>query len=78
MAFSEARYKATRRVNQQNPIDLGCLADNCLCVNLQSAQKIFGGDVKSHMLLFVSKKADNYDDLIAMYKKAAPAFKGKV
>jgi len=47
-------------------------------VNLQSAQKIFGGDVKSHMLLFVSKKADNYDDLIAMYKKAAPTFKGKV
>ena len=47
-------------------------------MNRQSAQKIFGGDVKSHMLMFLSKKAETYDDLIALYKKAAPAFKGKV
>jgi len=43
----------------------------------QSAQKIFGGDVKNHLLLFISRKADNFDATLEDYKVAAKDFKGK-
>merc|ERR1712038_616785 len=44
----------------------------------ETAQKIFGGEVKNHNLLFISKKADNFDATLADYKVAAAEFKGKV
>jgi len=44
----------------------------------QSAQKIFGGEVKNHLLLFISKKADNFDAILADYKVAATDYKGRV
>jgi protein disulfide-isomerase A1 len=43
-----------------------------------SAQKIFGGDVKTHMLLFVSKKADHFEEKLSVFKAVAPEYKGKV
>ena len=42
----------------------------------QSAQKIFGGDVKNHILLFVKK--DGNEDVLEGFSKAAADFKGKV
>jgi hypothetical protein len=39
--------------------------------NHETAQKIFRGLVKSHLLMFVSKKADNYDDIVATAAKLA-------
>ncbi|KAK2179796.1 hypothetical protein NP493_471g01061 [Ridgeia piscesae] len=78
--FDELRNNLYKDITAKNIKDF--ITENQLPTVIEftqeSAQKIFGGDVKSHMLLFVSKKADNYDDLIAMYKKAAPTFKGKV
>lgn len=44
----------------------------------ESASKIFGGEIKSHNLLFLSKKTDNYDELFAKFRKAAEQFKSKV
>ncbi|OQR80269.1 protein disulfide-isomerase-like [Tropilaelaps mercedesae] len=44
----------------------------------ESASKIFGGEVKNHNLLFLSKKADNYDEAFAKFRKAAEQFKSKV
>jgi len=44
----------------------------------ESASKIFGGDVKNHMLLFVSKKADDFQSNFDTFKEVAPNFKGKV
>jgi len=43
-----------------------------------SAAKIFGGDVKNHMLLFVSKKADEFQSHFDTFKQVAQNFKGKV
>ena len=43
----------------------------------QSAQKIFGGEVKTHLLLFtddVNKESDN----MKAYNQTAKLFKGKV
>jgi len=46
--------------------------------NDESAGKIFGGDIKSHLLLFVSKAADNFKDIYDSFSDAAKPFKGKV
>ena len=45
---------------------------------LQTAPKIFGGKIMTHLLLFVSKKADNFDEVLANIKESSKKFKGKV
>lgn len=44
----------------------------------ETAQKIFGGDAKSHLLLFIPKSSAEFDKILADYKAAAKDFKGKV
>ncbi|XP_069785812.1 protein disulfide-isomerase [Narcine bancroftii] len=44
----------------------------------QSAPKIFGGDIKTHMLLFIPKTSPTYEDKLNNFKDAAGSFKGKV
>lgn len=44
----------------------------------ESAQKIFGGEIKNHILLFIKKAADNFESTIDGFKAAAKGFKGKV
>lgn len=44
----------------------------------ETAQKIFGGDIKTHMLLFVSKKSDKFQESYDAFKDVAPEFKGKI
>jgi len=44
----------------------------------EAAPKIFGGDIKSHILLFISKKAENFASTIETFTETAKAFKGKV
>lgn len=46
--------------------------------NQETAQKIFGGDIKVHNLLFASKKADNMEATMNEFKAAAKDFRGKV
>jgi len=45
--------------------------------NQETAQKIFGGDIKVHNLLFASKKADATKGQLAEFTEAAKGFKGK-
>jgi len=45
--------------------------------NQETAQKIFGGDIKVHNLLFVSKKASATKTQLAEFTEAAKEFKGK-
>lgn len=44
----------------------------------QTAPKIFGGEIKSHILLFVPKAASDFQDKMDQFKKAAQGFKGKI
>ena len=44
----------------------------------ETAGKIFGGEIKSHSLLFISKESDKFDATLAEFKKAAEQFKNKV
>jgi len=44
----------------------------------QTAPKIFGGDIKSHILMFVPKAAPDFQGKMDQFKKAAEGFKGKI
>jgi len=44
----------------------------------EAAPKIFGGDIKSHLLLFISKKAEDFKATLETFTESAKAFKGKV
>jgi len=44
----------------------------------QTAQKIFGGDVKAHNLLFISKSAPDADQIIEGFRNVAKEYKSKV
>lgn len=45
---------------------------------MQTAPKIFGGDIKTHILLFLPESAPDRDGKLSGFKKAAESFKGKV
>jgi len=44
----------------------------------ETASKIFGGEVKNHMLLFIRKKADDFQSNFDTFKQIAQNYKGKV
>jgi len=46
--------------------------------NQESAQKIFGGEIKAHNLLFVSKKSSDYEKLLEGFRNVAKDYKDKV
>merc|ERR1712080_171010 len=46
--------------------------------NQETAQKIFSGEIKSHLLAFLSAKADSYADSVTMLKTVAVENKGKM
>ncbi|XP_043678111.1 protein disulfide-isomerase isoform X2 [Vespula pensylvanica] len=46
--------------------------------NQDTAQKIFGGDIKSHLLVFLSKKDRSFDKLVKKIEEPAKKFRGQV
>jgi len=46
--------------------------------NHETAQKIFSGEIKSHLLMFLSKGSDDYADQHAIASKIAKDFKGQL
>ncbi|KAG5675933.1 hypothetical protein PVAND_005790 [Polypedilum vanderplanki] len=46
--------------------------------NHESAQKIFGGDIKSHLLMFLSKEAGHFEKYVDAAKEIAKDFREKI
>ncbi|XP_043284274.1 protein disulfide-isomerase [Venturia canescens] len=46
--------------------------------NHETAQKIFGGDIKSHLLVFLSKKAGHFEKYSDAIKEPAKDYRGKI
>uniref|UniRef100_A0A8C5QL82 protein disulfide-isomerase n=1 Tax=Leptobrachium leishanense TaxID=445787 RepID=A0A8C5QL82_9ANUR len=44
----------------------------------QTAPKIFGGEIKTHILFFLPKSASDYQEKLDNFKKAAASFKGRI
>ncbi|CAL1602207.1 unnamed protein product [Knipowitschia caucasica] len=44
----------------------------------QTAPKIFGGEIKSHILMFLPKDSSDFQVKMDQFKKAAEGFKGKI
>ncbi|XP_054634474.1 protein disulfide-isomerase [Dunckerocampus dactyliophorus] len=44
----------------------------------QTAPKIFGGEIKSHILMFLPKAASDFQEKMDQFKKAAESFKGQI
>uniref|UniRef100_A0A8C6SHJ8 Protein disulfide-isomerase n=1 Tax=Neogobius melanostomus TaxID=47308 RepID=A0A8C6SHJ8_9GOBI len=44
----------------------------------QTAPKIFGGDIKSHILMFLPKESSDFKEKMEEFKKASAGFKGKI
>lgn len=54
----------------------------CLVTNQwftqKTAQKIFGGEIKAHNLLFASRKSSEYESIVESFRTVAKDFKNKV
>ena len=46
--------------------------------NHDSAQKIFGGDIKSHLLMFLSKEAGTFDKVTGLAKEVAKNYREQI
>jgi hypothetical protein len=52
---------------------------DCNCISYEkTAQKIFGGEIKAHNLLFVSGKSSEYETIIEAFRTVAKEFKNRV
>jgi len=46
--------------------------------NHETAQKVFGGDIRTHILMFLSKESGHYDKYLETQKTNAKEYKEKV
>lgn len=78
--FDEGRNNLEGEITEEAIIDFVTSNSLPLVVdfNQDTAQKIFSGEVKSHLLLFVSASAEDYPDKVAIAKAIATDHKGQM
>jgi len=78
--FDEGRNELSADITEENVLKF--VKSNSLPLivdfNHETAQKVFGGDIRSHVLLFLSKEAGHYDKYLPDQKIAAQDYKDKV
>jgi len=78
--FDEGRNDFEGELTEENIVAFVAANSLPLVVdfNQDTAQKIFSGEVKSHLLLFVSASADDYSEKLEIAKGIAKDHKGKM
>ncbi|XP_035728341.1 protein disulfide-isomerase-like [Vespa mandarinia] len=78
--FDEGKTKFTEEPTFKNIQNFISIYSLPLIVdfNQDTAQKIFGGDIKSHLLVFISKKDRNFEKLVKKIEEPAKKFRGEV
>lgn len=74
----KAVYEGTFEDDSLKKFILGQAMPLVVDFNHDSAQKIFGGDIKSHLLLFLSKEAGHYEKYAEPAKEIAKDFREKI
>jgi len=78
--FDEGRNELTKDLTEENISKF--VKSNALPLivdfNHETAQKVFGGEIRSHVLMFLSKEAGHYDKYLETQKKVAENYKDKV
>jgi len=78
--FDEGRNELTKDLTEENISKF--VKSNALPLivdfNHETAQKVFGGEIRSHVLMFLSKEAGHYDKYLDTQKKVAADYKDKV
>ena len=80
MQFDEGRNTLTSDITEESVTKFVKTNSLPLIVdfNHDTAQKVFGGEIRSHVLLFLSKEAGHYDKYLPDQKLAAADYKDKV
>merc|ERR1711963_1255480 len=79
--FDEGRNDLTEGLTDVEAIGKFVAASSLPLVvdfNHETAQKIFSGEIKSHLLMFLSKTSDEYADQRAVATKLAADYKGQI
>uniref|UniRef100_A0A2K6DP42 protein disulfide-isomerase n=1 Tax=Macaca nemestrina TaxID=9545 RepID=A0A2K6DP42_MACNE len=78
--FDEGRNNFEGEVTKENLLDFIKYNQLPLVIEFteQTAPKIFGGEIKTHILLFLPKSVSDYDGKLSNFKTAAESFKGKI
>jgi protein disulfide-isomerase A1 len=78
--FDEGRNDLTDDLTEENIAKFvkGNALPLIVDFNHETAQKVFGGEIRSHVLMFLSKEAGHYEKYLETQKKVAPEYKDKV
>lgn len=78
--FDEGRSDLTTDLTEENITKFVKSESLPLIVdfNHETAQKVFGGEIRSHVLMFLSKEAGHYEKFLDTHKPAAKDFKDRV
>ncbi|XP_004695586.1 PREDICTED: protein disulfide-isomerase [Condylura cristata] len=78
--FDEGRNNFEGDITKEKLLDFIKLNQLPLVIEFteQTAPKIFGGEIKTHILLFLPKSADEREAKLDHFRKAAAGFRGKI
>lgn len=80
MQFDESRSELNEELDVKKSQNLIFVYTLPLVVdfNPDTAQKIFDGNIKKHLLVFLSKEAGHFEEYIDKIKEPAKKFRGEV
>jgi len=78
--FDEGRIDLTTDLTKQSIKEFVTVQSLPLVIEFsqETAQKVFGGDIKTHLLFFASKKSEKFESVKDIFKTVGQEFRGKL